>query len=86
MVCRRLSEPSQLITVASKFVRSCGAYSRILKTTISVLYEKHSDILYFKIALVKGRITEYCDAINSAGSLFDCCWGFSDGTKQYISC
>lgn len=33
MLCRRLSEPSKLLTVASEFGRSMAAYSRVVKAT-----------------------------------------------------
>ncbi|OWY98226.1 hypothetical protein PHMEG_00031054, partial [Phytophthora megakarya] len=78
MVCRRLSEASKLLTVASEFGRSTAAYSRIVSAT-------HKDILYFHEFLIKTRIEDYCTTIHAAGSPIQSCWGFIDGTKQYIS-
>ncbi|KAE9335024.1 hypothetical protein PF008_g13685 [Phytophthora fragariae] len=48
MVCRRLTEPSKLFTVADEFGHSTAAYSRICKTAIAILYAKHATLLYFR--------------------------------------
>ncbi|OWZ23634.1 hypothetical protein PHMEG_0001487 [Phytophthora megakarya] len=85
VVCRRLSEASTLLTVASEFGRSTAAYSRIVSATVRLLYVQHKDILYFHGFLIKTRIEDYCTTIHAASSPIQSCWGFIDGTKQYIS-
>jgi hypothetical protein len=85
MVCRRLSEASKLLTVANEFGRSTSAYSRIVAATVSLLYEKHRDLLYFHSKLLEDHIDSYCQAIRAAGAPLKTCWGFIDGSKQYIA-
>ncbi|GMG17383.1 unnamed protein product [Phytophthora fragariaefolia] len=85
MVCRRLSEAAKLYTVATEFGRSTAAYSRIVAATVALLYNNHEDVLYFNETLITSRIGAYCEAIRNAGAALKSCWGFIDGTKQYIS-
>jgi hypothetical protein len=85
MVCRRLTEPSKLFTVADEFGRSTAAYSRICKRTIAILNAKHATLLYFARATVLKRLDVYCAAVTRKGSPLRACWAFIDGTKQYIA-
>lgn len=85
IVCRRLREPSTLFTVASEFGRSCGQVSRIFSHIIDFLYSRHARVLYLNRKLISLRIDDYTAAITRAGSPVKTCWGFIDGTKQYIS-
>ncbi|ETP08005.1 hypothetical protein F441_15896 [Phytophthora nicotianae CJ01A1] len=85
MLCRRLSEPSKLLTVASEFGRGTVPYSRIVKKPAQLLVNQHRDLVYFNYQLVHLRINEYVAAIHSKGSPLRMCWAFIDGTKQYVA-
>ncbi|KAE8967973.1 hypothetical protein PR002_g27893 [Phytophthora rubi] len=85
MVCRRLTEPSKLFTVADGFGRSTTAYNRKLKTTIAIMYANHATLLYFARATVLKPQDDYSAAVARKGSPLRACWAFIDGTKQYIA-
>lgn len=73
MLCRRLSEPSKLLTVASEFGRGTGPYSRVVKATAQLIVDQHRDLVYFNNDLVHLRITEYAAAIHAKGSPLRTC-------------
>lgn len=85
MLCRRLKEPSMLYTVANEFGRSPGAYTRVCRHLADTLYNKYKALLYFNHGIVAARIERYCEAIRAKGSPLARCWGFVDGTKEYVS-
>ncbi|ETN03646.1 hypothetical protein PPTG_15622 [Phytophthora nicotianae INRA-310] len=58
MLCRRLSEPSKLLTVASEFGRGTGPYSRVVKKTAQLLVNQHRGLVYFNYQLVHLRIND----------------------------
>ncbi|KAG9416439.1 hypothetical protein AC1031_021901 [Aphanomyces cochlioides] len=82
LLCRRLSEPSRLFTVANEFGRSAEACSRILRATINIIYARYSAIVYLNQTLWSQRAEEYAQAICAKSSLSEmrACVGFIDGT------
>ncbi|KAF0743929.1 hypothetical protein Ae201684_001571 [Aphanomyces euteiches] len=85
IVCRRLSELSKLFTVANEFGRSIASYYRIFLQTVRLLHSAHAGLLYLNKSLIKQRMLEYSAAVRAKGVRLTTCWGFIDGTKQYIS-
>lgn len=83
ILCRRLSEPSKLMTVASEFGRSPASLSRIFTHMVCVLYERFKDILYLNRQLIAKRMDLYCRVVHERAPMATC-WGFIDGTKHYI--
>ncbi|OQR91983.1 hypothetical protein ACHHYP_04155 [Achlya hypogyna] len=63
IICRRLSEPGKLHTVACEFGHSKAATSRIFLATIRRLYDLHRDILSFNSQVVERRVSLYCAAM-----------------------
>jgi len=79
IVCRRLSEPSKLITVAREFGRSTGSVSRIFWHSLRVIWRRHIELVEFNRPLISRRMAEYCRAIQRKKTKLAGCWGFIDG-------
>ncbi|DBA00147.1 TPA: hypothetical protein N0F65_000470 [Lagenidium giganteum] len=85
LVCRRLAEPIRWSTLESEFRRSGPSLCRLFYCTVGMLYANHRRRIFFNVGLVTARMHEYCDAVRRKGSPLTTCWGFIDGTKQFIS-
>ncbi|ETV64470.1 hypothetical protein H257_18655 [Aphanomyces astaci] len=87
ILCRRLTEPCRLFTIADEFGRSVEACSRIVRATATSLYKTWSDVILFHEALLIDRVEIYSGAIESKSGLrgLHTCVAFIDGAKQYIS-
>jgi hypothetical protein len=71
MLCRRLSEPSKLLTVPSEFGRGMAPYSRVITATAQLLVNQHRDLVCFNYNLVQLRINAYAAAIHAKGPHFE---------------
>ncbi|OQR85706.1 hypothetical protein ACHHYP_11512 [Achlya hypogyna] len=85
LLCRRFTEPSKIFTVANEFGRSTAAVSCIVLNVTRQLYAGYVDLLYINADMIRARIVMYCSAVKKKGAPLANCWGFIDGTKQYIA-
>jgi hypothetical protein len=87
LLCRRLIEPCRLSTIADIFGRSMEQCCRVLRSIITMLHSIHKAKLYFAGDILLQRIALYAKVIQEKSGLdgMPNCFGFIDGTKQFIS-
>ena len=85
ITCARLAFPCRAMRMQVLVGRSDSAISAITLYTVMHLYSTYHALLYWDKSRLSTRLQLFAQAIVSAGSPLQHCWGFIDGTARPIA-